>query len=443
MNTVHQGLTISTKIKAGKKEQVLKLLDQMNAEGVGNNSLFPFGKLKTTHFVSWVIIPEEVDPYGKALPERLMLLTSFTGTKKKHIDEVVNTGAVGLKAVYRFCEQFPEDGIVSDEFLTQYLYQFSIRSTFYTGFQYVTYEEVRQEHRLQEAIQQYLDEQWKSGEPLENDPVVWRRKIQDFVRSRPEFSWAIKPYRRSWINFIVLFGPLLLVLLVLAMSIVLSLAAIFTHTIWTITGLSIFTLIFGGLIILLLLLRIDESRPFESIKPVSYARIHEIVSREKHIVKNELTVVGAVKKGFIRRFFLAFTLRFVSLIRGLGYIPTVHTARWLQDDEGRRIIFIANFDNTSEGYAHDFVDSKKRTRNLNLIFGHGRGFPPTRYAVLGGGKDRKQYITAVRANQKITQLWYSTFPNLSILNIDNNHEIRKGLFGKLKTQEIEDWLLRF
>jgi membrane protein implicated in regulation of membrane protease activity len=203
--------------------------------------------------------------------------------------------------------------------------------------------------------------------------------------------------------------------------------------------------VFWGFLLLLvgslLLLRRDERIPAAPIEPLSDKRIKEITVKEYHPVVNEMSVINVLKPGWIRPFFLGLTLRLVPLIRAFNYIPSVHTARWLQTDNGRRLVFIAYFDNTSEGYAHDFVDSTKRTRNLNLIFGHALGFPATRYAILDGGKDRRQYMLGVRKSQHLTGVWYNSHPELSITNVKNNRAIRKGLFGKVKEgEEVEAWL---
>src|SRR6185436_8946259 len=101
-------------------------------------------------------------------------------------------------------------------------------------------------------------------------------------------------------------------------------------------------------------------------------------------------------------------------IRPFSYIPTVQTSRWLQIDKGWRLVFIAYFDNTSEGYANDFVDSPPFILRVNLMFGHGWGFPATKWAIGAGGKDRKAYMDAVRRQGKLTSVWYDSHPALSI-----------------------------
>lgn len=232
----------------------------------------------------------------------------------------------------------------------------------------------------------------------------------------------------------------LLVFLILSTSLTATVWNAFSaYSQWPWAGLLFWGFVFG-LVILLMLLRRDERVPYAKVEPIADERVRAIAEKESQAVVNEMSVISTLKKGRIRPFFLGLTLRLVPLIRAFNYIPSVHSARWLQTDNGRRLVFIAYFDNTSEGYAHDFVDSTKRTRNLNLIFGHAMGFPPTRYAILDGGKDRRQYMLGVRRSQVLTSVWYNSHPSLSITNITRNRAIRKGLAGKIKEEEVADWL---
>ncbi|MEO1052421.1 MAG: peroxidase [Bacteroidota bacterium] len=442
MSTIHYGLTISVRIRPGKRDTLEAVLNKIQDDGVAENDLFPFGQLSTTHFATWVIVPEEEAPNGRKLHEQLLLMTSYTGARAKHFDELAHVGLKGFHEAFLHCEGYQFQSSPSVDEMCRFLKKHAIRNTFYTGFQYITHEQAGQENQLREAIQGFLDQAWKNGTLADKSALETRSMIQQFVENQPELAWATKPYKRSFNDFLRLFGPLIVLGVILGGSLILSIIFIFTHTLVTTIGLAIF----GGFLLtvslLLVLLRINESNPHVDVAPPTDERIYEITSKEIYPVKNEMTVIGTLKKGFIRRVFLGFTLWLVPFFRAFSYIPTVHTARWLQIDGGRRLVFIAYFDNTSEGYAHDFVDSTKRTRNLNLIFGHGKGFPATKWAVGGGGKDRKRYITAVRASQKITQLWYSSHNTLGILNLNNNRDIRKGLFGDLDKAQVEEWLLK-
>ena len=87
------------------------------------------------------------------------------------------------------------------------------------------------------------------------------------------------------------------------------------------------------------------------------------------------------------------------------------------------------------------MDSKSRAMTLNVIFGHGEGFEPTRWAVLdGGAKNPKAYMNSVHQTQHPTQFWYHNYPTLSVDNINLNHKIREGLWSTMNDQQAQDWL---
>jgi len=45
--------------------------------------------------------------------------------------------------------------------------------------------------------------------------------------------------------------------------------------------------------------------------------------------------------------------------------------------------------------------------------------------------------------QYYTQLWYSAYPFLSVVNVQNNAAIRSGLWGAMEGEALDVWLRRF
>ncbi|SDK85681.1 hypothetical protein SAMN05421823_103728 [Catalinimonas alkaloidigena] len=437
MITTLQGLTVATRVQPGQENALQHLLQEIGASVQQDGGRYTFRAHTTTHFASWVLIDAEYNQRGQLLPAWLLLMTTFTGSRREHLDELVRGNGAALHQVYQHCEKSPHDA--SEAGLRRYLQRHLQATTTYAGYQYISKEDVTREQTLRETLEDFLD---AHPELRSETPVAIRQRLQDHVRATPALQWAVTPFRRSFASYWNLFGSLWLFGGVLGILLLLSLVALFIHHPLTIGAAIVLGGFFLYLVGLLLVLRLTENQPYAPIPRQTDEQIYQIASRETYPVINEMTVIGPLKRGWVRPLFLATTLWLVRFVRGFNYISTVHAARWLQLDGGRRIVFVAYFDNTSEGYAHDFVDSKKRTRNMNLIFGHGQGFPPTRWAMLGGGQDSRKYMQTVRASQKITQVWYYTHPLLSITNVTNNHELRKGLFGDLNDAEVSEWLLR-
>jgi hypothetical protein len=165
-------------------------------------------------------------------------------------------------------------------------------------------------------------------------------------------------------------------------------------------------------------------------------------------VQNQIVAIGFFKLGWFRKILSRLILGLADyLIRhlynrgSLSGLNTIHFARWVVLDQGRRLFFTSNYDGSLESYMNDFID--KAFWGLNAIFCNGDGFPKTRWLFLGGIQDEMAYKTFLPTRQVPTQVWYSAYEPLSTVNIQNNALIRKQLFTPLSQTETEAWLRRF
>jgi hypothetical protein len=76
------------------------------------------------------------------------------------------------------------------------------------------------------------------------------------------------------------------------------------------------------------------------------------------------------------------------------------------------------------------------------VFTNGYGYPRTRWIIFEGAQDELAFKNYIRNHQLQTQVWYSAYPQLTAVNINNNQAIRAGLFGQMSEQEAEAWLQR-
>jgi hypothetical protein len=125
----------------------------------------------------------------------------------------------------------------------------------------------------------------------------------------------------------------------------------------------------------------------------------------------------------------------------LSGLNTLHFARWVELDEGRRMFFSSNYDGSLESYMNDFID--KAAWGLNAIFSNGDGFPRTSFLFCGGIRDEKAYKRFLPTRQVQSRVWHSAYPHLTTKNIANNAAIRAGLSGQPSTDETKTWLMRF
>ena len=101
----------------------------------------------------------------------------------------------------------------------------------------------------------------------------------------------------------------------------------------------------------------------------------------------------------------------------------------------------SNFDGSWENYLGDFID--KAAKGLTAVWSNTAGFPRSRWLLLGGATDEHRFKAFARNSQIVTEVWYSAYKHLSVQNIINNSQIRKGLIGRQKPAETTEWLRRF
>ncbi len=101
---------------------------------------------------------------------------------------------------------------------------------------------------------------------------------------------------------------------------------------------------------------------------------------EDYWVQNQVTAAGLFKPGLFRMFLATAILQLTDYAcrhiynRGsLSGLNTIHFARWVPLDGGRRMFFSSNYDGSLESYMDDFID--KAAWGLNAIFSNGDGFP--------------------------------------------------------------------
>jgi hypothetical protein len=184
----------------------------------------------------------------------------------------------------------------------------------------------------------------------------------------------------------------------------------------------------------------------ENTKPTS-EHIRRISEGEDFFSQNPFSGVGYIKPGIFRQS----TVRFVLWLTRYGAehlynngalagVKTIHFARWIIIDDGRRTLFMSNYDGSLESYMSDFID--KVAWGLNAVFSNGEGWPRTNWLIKGGAENELEFKSFLRSHQLPTQVWYTAYGDLPAVNVDNNTAIRKGLYGPMSRQEAEEWLRR-
>ncbi len=154
-------------------------------------------------------------------------------------------------------------------------------------------------------------------------------------------------------------------------------------------------------------------------------------AEENEFLQNQLTHVVRIKRGPLRWllirvvFYVLQKLVDYQFNKGkLGDIPSIHFARWALGPD-RSVIFFSNFDSSWQSYLGDFID--KASSGLTAVWSNTERYPRSAWLTRAGSRDAQRFLAWTRYHQRPTQVWYSAYPGLSVVNINANTELRRGL----------------
>jgi hypothetical protein len=415
----HTILTFVAKVHPSRATELAALLADIEV-APANNPHLPFGALEKLHFGSLVIFPDDTfGPY-------LVFENNFDGDLEPYLADLWQHAGPGLHRIYSHCSEYDGSGAPDRERLLGFLRAHVVRpNAWHIGNVGRTASRIRQEAQLHAELDRFLDSEDHQRDPV---PGSLRQRIQDFVKQTPSLAWAQREVGPR-LTFAQRIGP------------------------WArIAGLALLALILLPvvlplLIVYLIVLRRRERTDPVVIEPPAPEHIRRLAAREDNAVQNHLANISYVKPGAFRGMtmrailFLTNVVARVSTKGKLSGLTSLHFAHWALIDDGRRLLFLTNYDGSWENYLDDFID--KASIGLTGIWSNTINFPRTRFLVLGGAQDERRFKTISRRNQVYSNVWYSAYDQLTVQAIDNNSAIREQLFGQLDEQRTRRWLWRF
>jgi hypothetical protein len=444
--TEHGALTVIVEIAEGKEAPLRALLERIGDVVDLPECPIDFSKFTTVHFMRWVVLAPGKDAYGATTPAQLVLSTNYDLPLERHLQELIAVPGAVLDQIYSHCIGYPGPGGLLP-YLRQHRRPYA---AFYVGARGRSVAQIRNEEKLREEIQGYLD--LRADDPTASrEPEVIRADIQEFVFNHPGLAWARQ--RPSWLGWkLRLYGPPVVALV--ALLAVYVLVPLFLDVPWWVLPLGTAGLLGLALTALVVLRQVivyhEQNDPEDDVKNDDAHKEHveSLVQREDNVVQNQLTHLVAIKPQWFRLLTVRLVLwainllaRYVFVNGTLGSISTIHFARWVIIDGGRRLLFMSNFDESWENYLGDFID--KAARGLTAVWSNTVGCPRAEGLIGAGARDEQRFKSWTRDHQIFTQVWYTAYEELTVDNINNNSAIRMGLYGQLSPAEIKAWLARF
>ncbi len=269
------------------------------------------------------------------------------------------------------------------------------------------------------------------------------------------------PTRFSFARF---FLRRLLVPLVLALAAYVALAGLVTAPVWMAIGRTGFRQAWldmsiwagwsaGSIVVVVALLLVwlrwlERRDSSQDAPPVDPKLLREMARREDWIPQNHMGSIVLIKPGVLRAVIvraghlgLHLLLRVLPGPRAgyLGAMRTIHFAHWARVNNGSRLMFFSNFDQTWESYLDDFIE--KAHIGLTLAWSCGIGFPPTRFLLLDGASHGRQFKDWARHSMAVSRFWYSAYKDLTAEQIERNWRIACGLREPvLSDKEAAAWI---
>ena len=425
------GITVITEIDPSMNLEELYFLLNHIGDNINDTPVIDFGAMKGLHFCRWFIIEGLTDVSGHAYPNSLVYAAYYDGSAEDHLTELLDTCLSSIQLIYSYCKGFPSGTSQNKAALLHYFKKhISSNQLLWPAYRGGTVEQILGEQKLRDAIQTWLNKQAASGSLAGMTPEQIKAGITAYVKSESDLNWALTPRAKPAFGHNVVYYTKLVTKLLLLVLLLPFILVFFIPFWW------------------LWLSRLFEKRDDKKRKQIVRTKtITELLEKEDRVFMNQLTIYGCINKPYWYRLTTLKIGLWIFSLNGtyrsnkgkLSGIETIHFANWSLFNKGKNVMFLSNYDGAWQVYLSEFID--RSAMAMNLTFGTTANYPKTKRLVWEGAFDEQAFKTVVRNNQYPSQVFYSTYPYITMKNILNNSKIRKGLDGSSE-ESIADWLKR-
>lgn len=417
MKPEQRSMTIIVPVLPGREEDLMTLLRGIGSDIMGNTTL-QFAQFPTIHFARWAVIPPPDPPDASGTPSQLVFGTDHDGPDEALLNAAASNAMAlnALDSIYSHCAGWPgkdNPTRVAEYFLTRRI-PYGAR---HIACRRRTVQDLKAAVAARERMETAVDTAFQPGRAGQGQALgdgEASQKITDLrQRSAPLPDIANLPV--NWQAPAAAIGA--------AAVVGGGLTWLFRRSPWW--GLAgVGTLLGLGAAFQATLHQHEaaDAKDWVEATPPTLKHLSQLRVWEDHQVQNQMTHVVAVKLGRFRRLTLNFVLAAIDFMaryhwnRGdLGGIPTIHFARWMLIDNGKRLLFFSNFDGSWENYLGDFID--RASAGLTGVWSNTVEFPKTHNLTQEGSQRAEAFKNWTRKHQIETQVWYSAYPQVSAVNL--------------------------
>ncbi len=418
---MHQNpLTVITRIKSSEMDQLEDVLSEIGND-IQNNRYIRFSEIISVHFARWVILAKD-----GAFPATLVLEVNYDGDEETHLRELTAKGLVALDLIYSKCEGYPEGGAKSAQSMLAYLRANKVKTAaFYIGCPGQSVGSIRNATAVRKEIELLLDKEHAAGKLSGRSSSDIHGWISRSVAQNPQVQaqpsqLTLKQQKAQAIRNIILFG---------------------------LAALPIVIALLPCLLLYVICLRRREKMEQREPQPAPQPVDPRLFDKEDIFVQNQLTTLVNIKPGALRLYTLKGVLWLINLLAkiyfitgNLGGIPTIHFARWILMDGDKRLLFFSNYDGSWSSYLGDFVD--KANYGLTAVWSNTEDFPPASFLFFGGAQHIDAFKQWSRQHNVYSAVWYSAYPDETLIDMQNDIQIRDALDKQLDEAEACQFLQR-
>ena len=386
-------LTVIVKIKPGEDVALERLLGEIGND-IKNNPYVRFTESRTIHFARWVILNDPEN--GK----RLLFSSNYDGTLENHLNELTRI-APAWDSIWEKCEAYPGQSDLLN-FINEHSYKAQV---LYMAFRDETVENLRNYIAIGQYIQKFLN--LKDVAKFMDAPGVklFLDKLDQVQKDYP--LWKKLEVLKTWIE-----------------ELKNRIRALLLRGARGIVG-------FLG--------KPSKERPignYTSVK-ADIDKIQILAAGEDRIVQNQMSLLSDVQPERLLRLQIALGIisigvKYLLPPGSLSDITSIHFAHWAIIDQGKRLVFVSNYDGSWENYLGDFID--KASDGLNSIWNNTIGYPE------GGAQDIVPFKQYVREYQFLSQVFYSAYPDSTVQNLIRDRKIGKTIGANFDREATERWL---